>query len=133
MCDIPYAEKISLMQITTISINAQFKCCIHLKVLYEFIELNSFLIGKKFEDQTYGDVKESRAFSNQVTLNYRFGKQRTSIKIFANGQAQLAGGKDIEKCRDLLWGLYLMIEKIKGYFYCTVTMKHNVLYYMGFS
>lgn len=115
------------LRITSGSLNITIGQPVDLEILYEFISLDKYILGVKFEDSRKGQTSNTNTFYNQITFNCFFHKAIT-VKVFKNGNINVSG--ITHKNQGIEVAMYIIDKmiSIKGEKDIKITNINNVLY-----
>lgn len=114
-------------RITSGSLTATICQPIDLEILYEYLNLNAFIIGIKFGDLRRGRTSDTNAFFNQLTL-YCFFNKVITIKLFKNGNINVTGITSKNQGIEIIMYILDKITVIQGIKEVEIVADEGILY-----
>lgn len=103
-------------KVVMVSMNGNLNQCMDVSLIYYYLELDAFVVGKKFGKLKEGalNAKGKDAFFNQVTVTLRHAAHNISVKLFYNGVIQVSGAKSKDEGLACIKRLLHLVAAIHG-------------------
>lgn len=87
-----------------------------LAVIFENIELCETIVGMKFNNKYFGDIKHTTCFFNQISFNIKVHSRNgcLNVKLFGSGSFQATGARNEEEVKQCMAFLLKKVARIIG-------------------